>query len=181
MTTDQLEFHHTTFKNLNHGQGSETPQLSPLPVTKQYLSETSLQHTHSLNKVLSFGHTSVFFLPADAVSGCHCALTGYLQWGRRLSTAETVSKCPTLIRGLWKEPTSWVNSMKGHRAERPAWVFNYSIIFQIYGCATSSTVILGLGVPSNVQHIFLITFIQYSKLHRKNDKLCNYAMYIGCN
>lgn len=62
--------------------------------------------------------------------------------------------------------------MKGHRAERPVWVFNYSIIFQIYGCATSSTVILGLGVPTNVllQHIVLIAFIKYSNLKEKSYK-----------
>lgn len=62
---------------------------------------------------------------------------GIFSGGHRLSTAETVSKCPTLIQGLWKEPTSWVNSMKGHRVDKACMVFSYSIIFHIYGCATS--------------------------------------------
>lgn len=130
-----------------------------------YQEQARGMHTQRVDRVLSFGRKRRF------LSGCHCVLTGYLQRGRRLSTAETVSKCPTLIWGLWKEPTSWVNSMKGHRAERPAWVYNYSIIFQIYGCATSSTVILALGVPTNVllQHICLIAFIQYSNLHPMKD------------
>lgn len=124
-------------------------------------------HIYSASTEFYLLVTPASFLPANTVSGCHCVLTGYLQWGHRLSTAETVSKCPTLIWGLWKEPTSWVNSMKGHSAERPAWVFIFRIIFQIYGCSTSSTVILGLGVSADVllQHIFLITSIQYFSLY----------------
>lgn len=121
-----------TYTNLHYSRGSGAPQRSPLPVRQlirnKPAAHTLVTHTHRASTELYLWVTQASFLPADAVSGCHCVLTGYLQWGRRLSTAEAVSKCPTLIQGLWKKPTSWVNSMKGHRAERPAWVF-YSIIF----------------------------------------------------
>lgn len=80
-----------------------------------------LTKTHRASAEFYLLVTQASFLPAEAVSSCHSVLTGYLHWGHCLLTAE---KCPTLICGLWKEPTSWVNSMKGYRAEGPVWVFN---------------------------------------------------------
>lgn len=132
-----------------------------------HLSETSLQQTR-VKPLQSF-----IFQSQASLSSCHYVLTEYLQWGHRLSTTEIIAKCPTLIWGLWKEPASWVNSMKGHSAERPAWVFNCSIILQIYGCATSSTVILGLGVPANMvlKHMSITTFVQYSYIHPKKNNI----------
>lgn len=133
----QTEIHHTTLNaNLNQGKGSGTPHCSSPPVTKQHLSDT---HTHRASTEFYLSVTQASSLPADAVSGCHYVLTGYLRWGHRLSTAETVSKCPTLIQGLWKEPTSWINSMEGQRVERPAWCSTTVSAFRSVGVGPPDT------------------------------------------
>lgn len=155
-TITLISSHSTTNKRKPHW-GLKAPCCPPLPVRKTaHLSETDSRQTHAKSL-----QRFIFWLQAS-LSSCHCVLTGYLQWGHRLSTTEIIAKCPTLIWGLWKDPASWVNSMKGHNAERPAWVC--SIIFQIYGCATSSTLILALGLPTNMvlKHVFIITFIQHT-------------------
>jgi len=127
------------------------------------LSETSRQHTHwePQHSFISGSHQRLSFQLTlwVAVIVCWLGICSGVITFRQLRLFQS----PTLIQGLWKEPASWVNSMEGHRAERPAWVLNYSINFQIYGCATSST-LMGLGVPTNMllQHIILIALIQNS-------------------
>lgn len=64
-----------SYKQTQTSAQGQRPVIFPLPVTKQHLSETSLQHTR----------TQSFISQSQAsLSGCHCVLTGYLQWGRRL-------------------------------------------------------------------------------------------------
>lgn len=133
---------------LNHSKGSRLP---PLPVTKQHLSETStaahilVTHTAPQQSFIIWSHKHLSS-PADTARGCHCVLTGYLQWGRRLSTAGAFSKAPRTDPGS-VEGASQLGKQYDLTQSRggPHGCSNSSIIFRIYGCAASSWEIQCLG------------------------------------
>lgn len=86
-THKQSEFHHRILKTtLKLGQRSESDIPSMLMlVTKTPLirdmpaAHTPVTHTHRASTEFYLLVTQAPFLPADAVRGCHCVLTGYTQ------------------------------------------------------------------------------------------------------
>lgn len=130
------------------------------------LIRNKLEHTHTYTHK-SLLQSFIFWSQAS-LSSWHYALTECLQWGRRLSTAEIISKCPTLIWSLWKEPTSWVNSMKGHSAEACMGVQLQYHLSDLWVCSLQHDN-TGPGCTHYVvlQHICLITSIHLSNLNMK--------------
>lgn len=169
-TTIWIPQHNPKNNNLKPpDQGSGTPQCSCLPVTKQHLSETSLRanscltHAHTETPQFYLLVTQASFPPQltlwEAVIVCWLGICSGVIAFRQLRPFQ---KSLTLIQGSVEGVNQLGKQYEGHRAERPARVFSYSIIFQIYGCATSSTVILVLGVHSKSA---LATYLAYTS-HR---------------
>lgn len=127
---------------------TNTPPTSPYQTYA--LSACMLTHTKGPLTVLSFGHKHVWV--ANGVRWLAICV-GVVAF----STAEIISKCPTLIWGLCKEPSSWVNSTRGHSREACMGVQLQYHLSDLWVCSPPSLAILGLGVHTNglLEHIFM--------------------------